>query len=286
MSKTIPGPNPNPRRPNLKLPPKSCDSHCHVFGPQDKFPYFEGRSYTPPDATIEQYADLLELLGIERSVIVQPSIYGTDNSCTEDGIRRLNGNGRGVAVIDPDISLAELERMNGAGFRGARFNLYHAGGSTPFDQLENITAKIAEVEWHTQVYAQGPDLPDMLARLKALPTPLVIDHLGHMAQGEGLNQAGFKALLELLETGKCWVKLCAYRFDLSGAPYREAIPFVRALYQAAPERLVWGTDWPHPNVRSMPDDGGLRNTGCHTRSAACREKAAQHQGNKQCEAEE
>lgn len=229
------------------------------------FPYFEGRSYTPPDAPFEQFSDLLDLLGLERAVIVQPSVYGTDNTCTEDSIRRLNGNGRGVAVIDPDIDIAELRRLDGAGFRGARLNLYHPGGSTPLEELEAIAEKAAQVGWHVQIYLRGRILPDILPRLQALPTPVVIDHLGHMEYDQGLDQPGFRALLELLDGGNCWVKLCAYRFDLGGAPFSTAIPFVRALYDAAPDRMLWGTDWPHPDIGGMkpgepgpmPNDGDL-----------------------------
>lgn len=265
MTKPIPGPDLNPRRPKLVLPPKACDCHCHVFGPADKFPYFEGRSYTPPDAPLEQFSDLLDLLGLERAVIVQPSVYGTDNTCTEDGIRRLNGNGRGVAVIDSDIDIAELRRLDEAGFRGARLNLYHPGGSTPLEELEAIAEKVAQVGWHVQIYLRGQILPDILPRLQALPTPVVIDHLGHMEYDQGLDQPGFKALLELLDGGNCWVKLCAYRFDHGGAPFPTAIPFVRALYDAAPQRMLWGTDWPHPDIGGMepgepgpmPNDGDL-----------------------------
>lgn len=265
MTKPVAGPNPNPRKPDLRLPAGSCDSHCHIFGPAAQFPYFSGRSYTPPDVPFEQYAQLMQTLGIERSVIVQPSIYGTDNACTEDGIRRLGKNGRGVAVIDPEIHLSELRRLAEAGFKGARLNLYHPGGSTPLEQLEAVASRCAEVDWHTQIYIRGRLLPEILPRLKSLPTPIVLDHLAHMEYGQGLDQPGFKALRELLDGGKCWVKLCPYRFDISGPPYPEARKFVRAMYEAAPDRMVWGTDYPHPDVAGptpdepgpMPDDGDL-----------------------------
>lgn len=265
MIKSVPGPDRNPRRPALTLPPLSCDCHCHVFGPVARFPYYEGRNYTPPDATYEDLSSLMGVLGVERAVIVQPSVYGNDNACTEDAIARLDGRGRGVAVIDPEISDAELQRLDDAGFRGARLNLYHPGGSTPLDQLEAIAAKVASVGWHVQIYLQGRNLPELLPRLQALPTPIVIDHLGHMEYDQGLDQPGFQALLRLLEGGKSWVKLCAYRFDYGGAPFPTAAPFVRALYEAAPQRIVWGTDWPHPDVAGkekgepgiMPNDGDL-----------------------------
>lgn len=265
MPKPVAGPNPDPRRPILELPAGSCDSHCHVFGPVARFPFFEGRSYTPPDVPFERYTELMDRMGFDRSVIVQPSIYGTDNRCTEDAVRRLGDNGRGVSVIAPDIPLAELRRMTDAGFRGARLNLYHAGGSTPLEDLESIARRGAEVAWHTQVYVQGPQLPDLLPRLMNLPTPVVLDHLAHLEFGKGLDQPGFGALIKLMETGNVWVKLCPYRFDLGGAPYIEAGRVARALYEVAPNRLVWGTDWPHPDIAGpdpltpgpMPDDGDL-----------------------------
>ncbi len=265
MIKSVAGPNPNPRKPRLKLPAGSCDCHCHIFGPEAQFPFFEGRSYTPPDVPFEQFSELMQTLGIERAVIVQPSIYGTDNACTEDGVRRLGKNGRGVAVIDPDIDRTELQRLADAGFKGARLNLYHPGGSTPLEQLENVARCVAEVDWHTQIYIQGRMLPEVHTRLKGLPTPIVLDHLGHMEYGKGLDQPGFRVLLELLEGGNCWVKLSPYRFDIGGPPYAEARKFVRALFAAAPDRLVWGTDYPHPDVAGptpdepgpMPDDGDI-----------------------------
>lgn len=265
MTKPIAGPDRNPRKPDLVAPPRACDCHCHVFGPVDRFPYVADRQYTPPDSTLEDYLGLLNVLGIERAVIVQPSVYGTDNSATEDGIRRMNGRGRGVAVVDPAIGEEELARLHDAGFRGVRFNLIHTGGSTSLDLLEDLAGRVAPLGWHVQIYLRGRMLPEISDRLKALPVEVVIDHLGHMEPGLGTGQPGFTALLDLLATGRTWVKLCPYRFDHTGFPYRLAMPFARALNDAAPERLVWGTDWPHPDVPGpradengpMPDDGEL-----------------------------
>lgn len=265
MTKPIPGPDPHPRRPRLAAPPGACDCHCHVFGPAERFPYVPERNYTPPDAPLEDFLALLDILGLERAVVVQPSVYGTDNACTEDAIRRMNGRARGVAVIDPDAPEAEVARLDAAGFRGARLNLIHTGGSTPLDALEAVAARVAPFGWHVQLYLRGRILPDIAARLAGLPTDVVIDHLGHMDEEEGTGQEGFRALLSLLDTGRCWVKLCAYRFDHTGAPFDRARPFAQALNAAAPERLVWGTDWPHPDIPGprpgvpgrMPNDGDL-----------------------------
>ena len=260
MTKPVPGPHPNPRKPALKAPARACDCHCHVFGPTDRFPYVPERNYTPPEAPLERYLVLLDLLGIERAVLVQPSIYGTDNAAHEDAVRRMGARARGMAVVDRAVAEEELARLDRIGFRGVRFNLVHTGGSTPVGDLELLAAKVAPFGWHVQLYLRGRTLPDLVARLKALPTDIVIDHMGHLDAHAETGQPCFKALLRLLEGGRSWVKLCPYRFDCSGFPYHKARRLARALNEAAPERLVWGTDWPHPDVpggQPMPDDGDL-----------------------------
>jgi multiple sugar transport system ATP-binding protein len=188
-----PSPQARPR-----TPPRACDCHCHVFGPVDRFPYVADRQYTPPDSTLEDYLGLLKVLGIERAVIVQPSVYGSDNSATEDGIRRMGGRGRGVAVVDGGCRRGRTGRLHEAGFRGVRFNLIHTGGSTSLDLLEDLAGRVAPLGWHVQIYLRGRLLPEIADRLKALPVDVVIDHLGHMEPGLGTGQPGFKALLDLL----------------------------------------------------------------------------------------
>jgi predicted TIM-barrel fold metal-dependent hydrolase len=265
MPKPVPGPLANPRRPTLALPPGAADCHCHVFGPTERFPFAPERGYTPPDAPLADYLRLQEILGLERTVIVQPSIYGGDHRCTADAVARLGASARGVAAVRPEIEAAELDRLHAAGFRGTRLNLIDSGGSVPLAALEAVAAKVAPLGWHVQIYARPDVLAAALPRLQALPTPVVIDHLGQIDPSAGQGQPGFRALLRLLEGGRAWVKLCAYRCDSEGAPFLAAAPFVRALYAAAPERLVWGTDWPHPNLPErapgvpgrMPDDGDL-----------------------------
>jgi predicted TIM-barrel fold metal-dependent hydrolase len=281
MSKPVPGPLHSPRRPTLALPPGATDCHCHVFGPSARFPFVQGRGYTPPDAPLEDYLRLLERLGLERTVIVQPSVYGNDHSATEDAIRRLGARARGIAVVPPAVDGTELARLDAAGFRGTRLNLLNSGGGVPLEALETVAAKVAPLGWHVQIYAAPDLLADALPRLLALPTPVVIDHLGQIDPAAGLEQPGFRAMLRLIESGRGWVKLCAYRSDLEGAPFHRAAPFVRALEAAAPERLVWGTDWPHPNLPErapgvpglMPDDGDLVDAlGVWFEDAAARER--------------
>jgi len=267
MTKPIPGPHPNPSKPKLVAPPRACDAHMHIFGPVAKYPYEPKRNYTPPDALLPTYLALTERLGIERAVFIQPSVYGTDNSCHFDAMREMGlHRARGVAVIEPGIDGRELRRLHDGGFRGARFNVVHTGGSTPLDLLAELGQRVAELGWHIQIFMRGTRLPEIADKLLALPGDFVIDHLGNMDYRQGVEQEGFTVLRRLLESGKCWVKLSgAYRFDLDGPPYAKAIPFARALVATNPERLVWATDWPHPDIPSeapgangpMPDDAIL-----------------------------
>jgi len=267
MTKPVPGPNPNPTKPRIIIPTGACDCHSHIVGPTDRFPFVLEPNYTPPNAPLEDYLVLLNSLELTRAIIVQPSFYGTDNLCSEDAISRMDGRARGVAVIDPEIAEKEVARLNEAGFCGTRLNLINSSGNTRLDDLEKIANKIAPFDWHIQLFLHGRLLPDLISRLLDLPVEITIDHLGLMDPGQGIEQPGFQALLKLVVAGRCWVKLCPYRFDLTGYPYAKAQPLARALYKAAPERMLWGTDWPHPDVPGqnpgeaglMPNDGDLLN---------------------------
>ena len=259
MTKPIPGPVPSPRAPRRRPPAASCDCHYHIFGPADRYPYSPARGYTPPDCLVEDFERMQAVLGIERSVIVQPSVYGTDNSCSLDAVERLGkARARGVAVIDDKASNAELDRLDRAGFRGARFNLV-SKGALPLELLEPIARRLADRGWHTQVFVNGEVLAEMAPRLAQLPTEIVIDHMGHVEGKRGVDQPGFRALLDLLGNGRSWVKLSgAYRVDHGPAPWPLATPIAKALIAANPDRCVWGTDWPHPDLHGpMPDDGDL-----------------------------
>lgn len=266
MTRPVPGPRTDTTRPKLVPPPLACDCHMHVFGPLAKYPFDPRRNYTPAQSVLEDYLRMAATLGVERAVFVQASVYGTDNSAHRDAMLAMRGRGRGIAVIDDGVSDAEVVELERAGFRGARFNLVHTGGSTAIDELERIAARAAKVGWHVQLYLRGPVLLEIGERLKRLPTEFVIDHMGHMDPRLGVSQPAFQTLLSLLDSGRCWVKLSGpYRFDLDGPPYRNAIPFARELVKRNPERLVWATDWPHPDIPSaeagrngeMPDDAVL-----------------------------
>jgi len=256
---TLRGPDPAPRRPALALPPGSCDCHSHVFGPAARFPYAAGRAYTPPDCTTADYVQMLRTVGCERAVIVQPSCYGTDNSATLDALRSGSFAFRGVAVISGAESDAGLASMHEAGIRGIRLNLHTRGASLGLDDAVRLAARIRNFGWHLQIYADLATLPDLDALLAGLGSTVVIDHMGLPRVDQGTQAPAFARLLRALADGRCWVKLSgAYRLSRSHPGYPEVTPFARALVAANPERLVWGSDWPHPNFDgAMPNDGDL-----------------------------
>ena len=245
-------------KPSWTAPPLSCDCHFHIFGPYDRFPLDAGRHYDPAAALIPAYLRVAEALGLQRMVIVQPSVYGTANGCSLDAATRFGlDRARVVAVVDDGFDDAALRDLHAKGTRGVRFNAV-SGNGTPLDQLEALARRIAPLGWHLQVYAEGAQLPDLAPRLAALPVEVVIDHMGGVRAAEGVEAPGFQALLRLLSTGRAWVKLCGYRISSAGPPFAEVAPFARALFAAAPERCLWGTDWPHPSLSDwMPEDGAL-----------------------------
>lgn len=260
MTKMIPGPHPNPRVPNFKLPLHACDSHCHIFGPGDKYPYAPGRAYTPPDAPLEMFRALHDRLGITRAVIVNASVHGTDNRVALDAIAVSGGRYRAVANIDDTITEKELDGLNRGGFRGCRFNFVrHLGGVPDMKVFDRVVAMIAPLGWHLDVHFDAIDIPEYAPMLKRLPVPYTIDHMGRVKAAEGLEQKPFQALIGLMKDDpKCWVKVCGCeRVTATGAPFADVVPFARRIVETAPDRVIWGTDWPHPNVKQMPDDGDL-----------------------------
>ncbi len=247
-----------PPRPSWRAPALACDCHFHIFGPYDRFPLDAGRHYDPQAALIPHYLRVAEALGIGRMVIVQPSVYGTDNRCSLDAAAQFGlDRARVVAVVDPAIDDAALRALHDGGTRGVRFNAV-SGNGTPIEELEALARRIAPLGWHLQVYASGDQLPELGPRLAALPVEVVIDHMGGVRAADGVDAPGFQALLRLLGSGRAWVKLCGYRISSAGPPFDDVAPFARALIAAAPERCLWGTDWPHPSLSEwMPEDGAL-----------------------------
>lgn len=259
MTRPCPGPRADTRRPSWRAPPGATDCHCHVFGPYERYPLSPGRSYTPPEASVTQYMAMLGTIGFDRTVIVQPSIYGTDNAVTLDAAEAIGlHRARAVLVVDDTASAAELAAMAERGARGVRFNAVSGNGS-PLEQLEGLAERIAPLGWHVQLYTHASAMPELEPILRRLPVPVVVDHLGGVKAGTGgAEHPGFRSLLRLVEAG-AWAKLCGYRAS-SGPPYDDVAPMVRALLAAAPERCVWGTDWPHPSLHDpaeVPDDGEL-----------------------------
>lgn len=239
----------------MQLPALACDCHVHAFGPYARYPLDAARKYTPAEARLEEYRRVMAKLGTGRVVLVQPSVYGVDNSCQRDAIAALGDRARGVAVIDERASAEELSGLAAAGFAGVRLNIMRAEN---FNSLERLAQRAADVGWHLQLHVPGWSLPEITERLLALPSEFVIDHLGRVDADAGLGQPAFQSLLRLVDSGRCWVKLSApYRMDLGGAPWRKAAPFARELVRRNPERMIWGTDWPHPDVAEVPEDQGL-----------------------------
>ena len=258
---TIPGPHPDPHPPRrFRPPPDACDAHCHVFGPAARFPFAADRAYTPPDSGIDAFEALQDRLGLTRAVFVQASCHGTDNSAMVDAIGRGRGRYAGVAMIDESFTVGDIGRLHDAGVRGTRFNFVrHLGGAPAPDVFWRLVERVQPFGWHIVLHFDARDLPEHAPLLARMPCPFVIDHMARVPTADGIDQEPFRALLGLLADERCWVKISgAERLTTGGGPpYDDVVPFARAIVAAAPDRVLWGTDWPHPNVRVMPDDGDL-----------------------------
>lgn len=251
---------PNPKKPDFTPPKGAVDAHCHVFGPSTAFPYAPERKYTPCDATKEQLFALRDHLGFSRNVIVQASCHGRNNEALVDALQTAGDLARGVAVVGPDVTDDQLAHMDRAGVRAVRFNFVRRlVDATPKDVFLGIAERIARLGWHIVVYFEAADLQDLTPFLRQLPTPIVIDHMGRPDVGNGVDHPDFQRFIELMEDEKFWTKVtCPERLTVSGPPYRDVVPFARTLVDRFPDRVLWGTDWPHPNMKShMPDDGHL-----------------------------
>jgi 2-pyrone-4,6-dicarboxylate lactonase len=257
--KTILAPDPSPIKPHYVPPPGACDAHCHVFGPGERFPYAPNRTYTPPDAPKEKLAALHKHLGFSRAVLVQASCHGTDNSAVLDAIAWSKGAWRGVGMVGNDVTDRELETLHAGGMRAARFNFVaHLGGAPDLRAVASVLARIAPLGWHVVLHLDAEDILTYRDFLDRLRIPFIIDHMGRVVARHGIEQQPFKLLLELMKNELAWVKVSGPdRVSSIGKPYHDAIPFARALIEAAPERVLWGTDFPHPNVKVMPNDGEL-----------------------------
>ena len=255
----IAAPDPNTRKPHFQMPAGACDAHCHIFGPGAVFPYAADRAYTPPDAPFEDLVRLHATLGIERAVIVHASCHGADMRATLDGIARSGGRFRGTAIVDEACTDADFERMHAGGIRGVRFNFVkHLGGRPDLGFFARTVDRLKAMGWHLILHLDATDIVEFEAMFRRIPVPMVIDHMGRVVAADGLEQRPFRVLLDFVRNENTWVKVCgAERVSSSGPPFTDAVPFAKALIAAAPDRVLWGTDWPHPNVKHMPNDGDL-----------------------------
>ena len=254
-------PDPNPTKPLHRLPALACDAHCHVFGPADRFPYADDRSYTPPDAPFEHLVALHDFLGFERGVIVQASCHGTDNTAMIDAISRGNGRYRGIAIVDDHIDGSGLDALHEGGVRGVRFNFVkHLGGAPDMGVFNRVLERIETMGWHVVLHLDATDIVELQDVLNGIRVPFVIDHMGRVRAQDGLEQEPFRLLVQLMRDNPlAWVKVCGpERVSAGQRPFDDAIPFAQTLIETAPDRVLWGTDFPHPNIsKDMPNDGGL-----------------------------
>jgi len=252
---------PNPAKPRFRPPPGAVDAHCHVFGPAAEFPFAPERKYTPCDASKAQLLALRDFLGFERNVIVQATCHGKDNRATVDAVRAADGKARGVATVGEEITEAELADLDAAGIRGVRFNfLRRLADFTPHEVLRGIADKVAPFGWHVVVYFEAPDLAELKPLFSSLPTRVVVDHMGRPDVALGREHPQWSAFVAWMgEDEDVWCKVsCPERLSRSGPPYDDVVPFQREIVERFPDRVLWGTDWPHPNLKGhMADDGLL-----------------------------
>jgi 2-pyrone-4,6-dicarboxylate lactonase len=255
----------DPVPPKVQTPPRAWDTHAHVFGPSDRFPYGPDRSYTPPDAPLAKYLQMLDTLGFTYGGLVQGSAHGRDNSAMLDALARHPKRLRGVAVADETVPVAELRRWNELGIRALRFNHFFRGGQLHYrggvtrENARKLAPVMKDLGWHMQLWIDVKDLPDTIPTLKEIGLPVVIDHMGRTDARAGTGTPGFRSLVRLVGEGGCWVKMSgAHRLSTRAPDYPDARPFHEALVRANPDQLIWGTDWPHPRIEGeMPNAGHL-----------------------------
>jgi 2-pyrone-4,6-dicarboxylate lactonase len=254
-------PDPDPITPAFQMPPGACDAHCHIFGPAALYPYAADRSYTPPDAPVENLRRLHAKLGISRAVIVHASCHGTEMQVTLDAIASSHATYRGVACVEDTVTDRELVRLHEGGIRGIRFNFVkHLGGVPDLQVFSRLLQRIKPLGWHVVLHLDADDLLTQQELLRSIDLPFIIDHMGRVKAAEGLAQRPFQRLLDLYRNNPLsWIKVCgSERVSAGKRPFRDAVPFAQALIAEDTRRILWGTDWPHPNIsKDMPNDGEL-----------------------------
>jgi 2-pyrone-4,6-dicarboxylate lactonase len=259
MTEPSPSFKTKPRTPRLKLPRGACDTHFHVFGPQRQFPFAPERSYTPTcDAPKETLFAMHKQMGIERGVVVQSAAHGFDNSAAAD-LLSANKNYRGVALAPASTATVELKQLDKLGFRGVRFHyMEHLGKGDRIEDVLAMATRLAAIGWHLQIHMDGSRIAELTPALRRSPVPVVIDHMGRIDASKGIDHPDFRALLLLLSEKHVWVKVSgSERISRQRAPWKDAVPFARKLVAEFGQRAVWGSDWPHPNLKEVPDDGDL-----------------------------
>ena len=257
------GPDPDPTPAKFDVPEGAIDCHAHVFGPESKYPYSTARGYTPPDAPLETYLALHKSLGnIKRAVLTQPSVYGTDNSCMLDAVEKMDGKFLAVVAVGADVTDKELEDLHARGARGARVNLVDKGGN-PFNGMNAVrkfTERLKDLGWHLEVLIHVHEFEDIRATMNSMAVDVSVGHLGYMKTDNGIDHPRFLEFLNLMRDGNCWTKVSgSYRITTSAlTPYVDVTPVAKALIEANEDRIIWGTDWPHPRFKGkMPNDGAL-----------------------------
>jgi predicted TIM-barrel fold metal-dependent hydrolase len=245
------------RRPAFRPPAHACDAHCHVFGPTSRFPYAPERRYTPAEAPKEALAALHAHLGLSRSVIVQASCHGTDNRAMLDAIADHPADARGVAIVDDDFTDADYAALHAGGVRGVRFNFVrHLGGAPDERVFRRVLDRIKDLGWHIVLHLDATDIEPLSGMIRHLPVPFVIDHMGRVDATLGTEQPALLSLLDLARSESCWIKVSGAE-RISRYPFDDAVPIARAIVRAAPKRALWGTDFPHPNLKQPVDEADL-----------------------------
>jgi len=254
--------HPNPKRPAYQPPPGAVDAHCHVFGPAAQFPFAPERKYTPCDAGKDALWSLRDHLGLSRNVIVQATCHGADNRALVDALQASRGRARGIATVRKEVGIEELRALDAAGVRGVRFNFVkRLVDKLPHADLRRIAERVAPLGWHVVIYFEAAELPEIERLVSGLPTAVVVDHMGRPDVAKPVQGPEFQRFTALMEAHPTvWSKVsCPDRLSRTGPPnYEDVVPFSRHLVERFPDRVLWGTDWPHPNMKShMPDDGAL-----------------------------
>ena len=252
-------PDNDTKTPLFKAPPRSCDAHCHVFGPHDIFPYAESAKYWPPDADKHALKRMHEKLGIERAVLVQASCHGTDNRAMIDAIKSSNGAYRGVCIANESFSENDFQDLHDGGVRGVRFNFVkHLGGAPDLDKMKIVLDRVKPLDWHLVIHVNAEDILQYQTFFDQIQMEIVVDHMGRVPTSEGVGQQAYKVLCEFMQRDNWWVKVCGSERIAIAPPFYDAVPYAQGLVEIAPDRIIWGTDYPHPNIKKhMPNDADL-----------------------------